>query len=252
MTQPETSALFSLKELMKLEAERVREETELEEERIAAEERARLEAEQLLREQELAEARRAEELRQRVERERRDEAVRLEARREAELERVRCEAEHQARLESEATRLEHERKLAAIAESASHRRLVRALRATLTVAFIGVGCSLVVYFVRLAPEARRKHDALDEMVNREKARGDVMREALRVQEDQMRNLEQRLANEEPPSGLPLASHVVSPGVTPPRVGRGRRIPGTGGPPKNSDSKCTCDEHDPLCGCFKPR
>src|SRR5688572_30619093 len=112
--QKESSVLFSLKELMNLEEDRIRSEEADKAAAAAAAEKARVEAERAAR---MAEEQRiqAEQERRRLDDQRsREEAARLEAIRVGELEKARVEAEQRARLEAMAAQQHHERSLAAI------------------------------------------------------------------------------------------------------------------------------------------
>jgi hypothetical protein len=118
----DTSALFSLQEIMRLEAERELGERVKEDQRLQEEQRARENAEQLARKREeervlAEEARRTEEARRR-----REEEVRLEAIREAERERARTEAEHAGRLEALRAQQQHEQALAMLGRDKSKQR----------------------------------------------------------------------------------------------------------------------------------
>lgn len=124
MQQPnESSVQFSLRGLMDLEEERLRQEEEQAEAERLQEEQARAErarAEREAEEQRLcaeAEARQLEAQR------RREEEARLEAIRLAELEKARAEQEHAARMAELAARREHERQLAAAQKDAGRKKL---------------------------------------------------------------------------------------------------------------------------------
>src|SRR5690606_11167598 len=98
--QKESSVLFSLKELMNLEQERIAKET-AQQQRQAREARERREAEELaLREAAERKAREAEEARRAEEQRRREDTARLEAIKHAEIERAKAETEHRAQMEA--------------------------------------------------------------------------------------------------------------------------------------------------------
>ncbi len=122
--QKESSVLFSLKELMNLEEDRIRQEED--QKRRAEEEaaRARAESERRAREEEEARLRSVEEKRRGEEQRSREEAARLEAIRHAEVEKARFDAENQARLQQLAHQQEHERQLAVVNQDKSKKRLV--------------------------------------------------------------------------------------------------------------------------------
>src|SRR5262245_58704150 len=121
--QKESSVLFSLKELMSLEEDRIRSEEAERSAAAAAAEKARLDAERAAREAEEARIR-AEEDRRRTEESRsREEAARLEAIRVAEIEKARVDAEQRARLAAMEAQQQHERSLAAIKQDESKKKL---------------------------------------------------------------------------------------------------------------------------------
>src|SRR5262249_8905863 len=112
--QKESSVLFSLKELMSLEEDRIRSEEADRAAAAAAAERARVEAEQRAREAEEARIRAEEERRRSEEQRMREEAARLDAIKHGEIEEARVEAEQRARLDAMSAQQHHERHLAAI------------------------------------------------------------------------------------------------------------------------------------------
>src|SRR5215467_7664113 len=97
--QKESSVLFSLKELMNLEEDRIKNEEAEKAAASAAAEKARADAGLVAREAEEARIRAEEERRRMEEARAREEAARLEAIRHAEVEKARVDAENRARLE---------------------------------------------------------------------------------------------------------------------------------------------------------
>jgi colicin import membrane protein len=122
--QKESSVLFSLKELMNLEEDRIRQEED--QKRRVEEEQARVraEAERRAREEEEARLRAIEEKRRTEEQRGREENAKLEAIRHAEVEKARLEAENRARMEQMSRQQEHERQLAMVTQDKSKKRLV--------------------------------------------------------------------------------------------------------------------------------
>lgn len=122
--QKESSVLFSLKELMNLEEDRIRQEEDAK--RKAEEEAARVraEADRRAREEEEARLRAIDDKRRAEEQRTREEAARLEAIRHAEVEKARLDAENQARLQQMQRQQEHERQLAMVTQDKSKKRLV--------------------------------------------------------------------------------------------------------------------------------
>ncbi len=115
--QKESSVLFSLKELMNLEEDRIKQEDDDEEAPGSRPRcRPRVEAERRAREAEEARMRAEDERRRRKSSAPREEQARLEAIRQGEVEKARLEAEQQARLRAMAQQQEHERQLAALTQ----------------------------------------------------------------------------------------------------------------------------------------
>ena len=122
--QKESSVLFSLKELMNLEEDRIRQE-ELEKQRAEqAAVQARLDAERRAREEEEARMRAADEERRAQEQRQREEATRLEAIRHGEIEKARLEAENAARMEQLRRQQEHDLHLASLSQDKSKKKLL--------------------------------------------------------------------------------------------------------------------------------
>ncbi len=152
----DSSVLFSLNQLMKLEQQRVLEETEAARMRAEEQAAARLAEERRIREEREARLRAEEQARQEQERRQREEAARLEALRLGEIERARVEAERRAQLEVMNQSQEHERKLVALREDTHKKRLKRALVIGGLVATALFSTGLGVYFGHIKPEAERR------------------------------------------------------------------------------------------------
>jgi colicin import membrane protein len=122
--QKESSVLFSLKELMNLEEDRIRQEEDAKRRQEEEAARVRAEAERRAREEEEARMRAVEEKRRTEEQRTREDAARLEAIRHAEVEKARLDAENQARMQQLTHQQEHERQLALVSQDKSKKRLV--------------------------------------------------------------------------------------------------------------------------------
>src|SRR5947209_1456746 len=122
--QKESSVLFSLKELMNLEEDRIRQEEDQKRKAEEAAAAARAEVERRAREEEESRIRAQEEKRRGEEQRLREEAARLEAIRHAEVEKARMEAEQQGRIQQLRHQQEHERQLAMVTQDKSKKRLV--------------------------------------------------------------------------------------------------------------------------------
>jgi colicin import membrane protein len=121
--QKESSVLFSLKELMNLEEDRIREEEADKARRAKAEFDAKESADRVAREAEERRLREEEDRRRQEELRKREEAARIDAIRHGELEKARAEAEAKSRLESMAQQQAHEAQLATIHQDKGKKRL---------------------------------------------------------------------------------------------------------------------------------
>ncbi len=122
--QKESSVLFSLKELMNLEEDRIKQEED--QKRRVEEEAARVraESERRTREEEEARMRAADEKRRVEEQRTREDSARVEAIRQGEVEKARLDAENRARMEQMHKQQEHEKELARLTTDKSKKRLV--------------------------------------------------------------------------------------------------------------------------------
>ena len=192
--QKESSVLFSLKELMNLEEDRIRGEEEQRDNARRAEEEARMAAERAARDAEESRIRAEEERRRAEEQRTREEAARLEAIRHAEVEKARVEAEQQARLAAMSNQQQHERQLAAINQDQSKKKL-RNILIGLSAGFIiiGTGVGIGVYKNHQATELQRI--ALEEEAKKAKEDKQRLEAQLSQQASKVNGLEASLAAE---------------------------------------------------------
>jgi len=241
--QQETSALFSLSELMRLEQNRIAEEEEQRKARVMAEEDARRESERLAREEECVRLK-LEEDRRREEADReREHAARLEAIRQGEVERARVEAEQRGRLAALAAQQQHEQRLAALQTDAGKKRLSRVLRLTLGLSTVLIVGAVALYFGRLRPETRSEVRSLESLIQGQRQQTEATQRALDAQNQKLLDLEDRIRKEREQNLAPKPAPEPKPKA--PGVSNPRGIKAVAPPPP-----CTCDPHDPLCGCFK--
>lgn len=159
--EKQSSVLFSLRELMNLEEERIQTEKEREEEARAAEKRAKMEAELRMRAAEEGRIR-AEEERRRIDQQReREEAARLDAIRHAAIERTRLETEERARLAQLELSHKHERDIQALRADKEKTGLRRALIGVAVASVVFAGGGLGYYFGVAVPEGDRAKAAAD-------------------------------------------------------------------------------------------
>lgn len=136
--QKESSVLFSLKELMNLEEDRIRQEEDDKQKKADAEQQARLDAERRALEAEQSRLRAEDEVRRAEELRAREEAARLEAMRMATVETARVAAEQQARLQAQKEAQDHEQKITAIKESQGKKKITYIAIGVGAIALIGL------------------------------------------------------------------------------------------------------------------
>ncbi len=189
----ESSVMFSLKELMNLEEDRIKSE---EDDRIKAQqdvERGRVDAEHRAREAEDARLR-ADEERRRVDEQRgREEQARLEAIRHAEIEKSRAESEQRARMEEIARHQEHERQLAALKQSDGRNKLRNQLFFVSTLGVLGLG-GLGYFVYDQSNKAAQAKLAADQDKQRGEQEVAVLKKKNAQFEEEKKTLEEQLAS----------------------------------------------------------
>jgi hypothetical protein len=242
VAQQETSALFSIKELMRLEETRIEEEREQRRRQSEAAERARQEAEREARERELARLRLEEERRREQEMRAREETARLEAVRAAEVERIHVEAVERAKGAALAAQRAHEQNLAAIGAGEATRRLRKMawLGAASLVVLVAGGAA--VYFGKIQPSSDERARGLEAIIAERRSETERMHKALEEQNHQLVELQNQLQDRHDVPAPP-------PPEPKPPVTKGNVRGGKGVKPPPPPPPCTCDRHDPLCGCF---
>jgi colicin import membrane protein len=252
--QKESSVLFSLKELMSLEEDRIRSEEADKSARAHADEQARLAAERAARDAEEARIRAEEERRRAEEQRSREETARLEAIRQAEVERARMEAEGQARIAAMSAQQSHERQLEAIRTDKGKKTLRNVLiGGVVLVLAIGGTVGFVVYDNTMKAEQREKDLQAEAAIAKEEK--DKLQAQLKAQADTVKNLESSVANEKDERKkaelqAQLAAAKEQEANTQKALGRpgGARPAGDSGAatPKQA---CNCKPTDPLCDCL---
>jgi colicin import membrane protein len=250
--QKESSVLFSLKELMNLEEDRIKQEADEKKRRADSEVQSRLDAERRAREQEQARLLAEEDRRRNDELRKREEAARLEAIRHAEIEKARVEAEQRARMEAMTQQQEHERQLSALKHDEHKKKLQRNLMLTGAGAFLVIGLGVGWYLGIKKPADERERAALaaaqlqrDEEVKRltkqledqQTKVGELMQQLASAQDDKTRaELKQKLAE----------AQRAQQGLVQRAAGGGPRPASGGDKPK---PPCNCQPGDPLCSCL---
>lgn len=243
----ESSVLFSLKELMNLEedriaeeeADRTRQEREARE-RAEAAQRAQREAEERkLREAE--EARRAEDLR------RREEEARIEAARQAELAKAQHEMETRARMAALAQQQEHEHKMAALGQDDTKKKLKLYLAIGAAVLVIG-GIGGGVAFMNAQERAEKEKAALLAQLEEAKTAADKQVEILKRQAEMAGTMSQaeKDALMAKLQAAEKAADDAAKNLN--QGGSGKPRPGGGAKPDGArPSGPKCDPNDPMCG-----
>jgi colicin import membrane protein len=246
--QKESSVLFSLKELMSLEEDRIKSEEAEKAASAAAAEKARQDAERAAREAEEARIRAEEERRRMEELRSREEAARLEAIRQAEVEKARVEAEQRARLEAMAAQQQHERSLELMKNDESKKKLRKTLLAiAIAVPVIGVGVGYFAYDSYQKGQAKiQAQEAAARQLEEEKKKIEAQ---MKEQQSKIDGLLTQLSSaKDEATRLALQKQLEE------EREKAKKIPtGTGGPrpagatgPKPA---CNCTPGDPLCSCL---
>ena len=252
--QKESSVLFSLKELMNLEEDRIRQEEDDRQRKADAEMQARLDAERRTREAEEARLR-DEEGRKRADEQRtREEQARLEAMRQAEVERARVEAENAARMQAMQAQQEHERQLTHIKESQGKKKatyIAGGIGALLLVGLIGGGLALKSQSDNQAKaEAAHKAEMAEYQAKLDKATKD-----LELQNQQVKDLEGSVANAKTDAEKKAAEAALLAAKEEQKKRAGQvssfKPPavGVGGGQSKPKPPCNCQPGDPLCSCL---
>ena len=256
--QKESSVLFSLKELMNLEEDRIRQEETSRKAKQEAELQARLEAERRVREDEESRIRGEEDRRRADEQRVREEQARVEAIRHAEVEKARLDAENAARIEAMRHQQEHERHLQSIKQD-KHKRnlLIAAVGAALLLVGVGVSAAVVIKgqndkaaaiaaeSARQLAEQQAKLDAVNKQLEDGKANIDNLTAQLGTVSDTATKLalEKQLEQARKDQAATQARRAKA------RASRPAAGGGGGGPPKPRTA-CTCQSGDPLCSCIQ--
>ena len=152
--QKESSVLFSLKELMSLEENRIKEEEDAKKRRVEEELRAKEDAERRAREDEEARLRAEEERRRSDELRRKMEEAQVEAAKHAEIEKRRLEEQHRLQMEALAKQQAHEKEIHVI-QSQKRKGIHPGILGGIGVLLVGA-LVLVVYFVSIKPHTLAK------------------------------------------------------------------------------------------------
>lgn len=246
--QKESSVLFSLKELMNLEEERIRQE-EVDRERAAeAERQARMDAERRAREAEEARVRAMEEERRQAEQRQREEQARLSAIQQAEMEKARLDAENAARIEQMRHAQEHEARMRTISQDKSKKRLQiigAVLGVFLLVALVGGGLAIKAQLDRSAKLEAQLNGLNDERdkLNKKLSEATSPEERARLEAELQ-------ANQRKMAELKDSRNTATvPAGDKPKVRRGGGGQKPSKPSAPAAKPCDCTPGDPLCDCL---
>ena len=254
--QKESSVLFSLKELMNLEEDRIRQEDNDKKKKEQAELQARADAEVRAREAEENRLRAEEERRRQDEQRTREGAARVEGIRHAEVEKARTDAENEARLRAMQQQQEHERQLAALSQDKKKKQLtyvVVGIAALLVVGGAGTGFALYKTGkdaadekARLEQQAREKDAQLAKLQADFKAQADAVSQAQSEAAGAKSEVEKQAA-------LAKLAAAQRQQETTQRTIQAVRTGGGAGPVTGAKTtpkpSCTCQAGDPLCACL---
>jgi colicin import membrane protein len=247
MGMTESSALFSLQELARMEEERVRAQARAESAAQEAARRAAHEAEVRLREAAEAEECAREEARRSIERQAREEAARVQAIRDAAAEAARAEAFARVQAEERRKERQHAIEMTQVQATARGSRRTAALAGCLG-AVLAAGVGMAVHFGVAAPsaraaiaEARSETASRDQTVDQLRIRAsasEARERALQVDIAALREENTRLR-----ADLDALRSRVPSGRTP-----GRGTPQPRRPDRTLDGFTTCPPgvNDPMC------
>lgn len=254
--QKESSVLFSLKELMSLEEDRIKQEDDDRKRKEAAEAAAREDAERRQREAEEARLRAEDERRRQEDQRQREEQARVEAIRQGEVEKARAEAENQARLRALGQQQEHERQIAVISQDKKKKQL--------TYIALGIGALLILggagggfAFYKSAQEQARITALKNQEIAEKQAQLDKLMGELKAQNDAIAQAQAEAASakseaDRAAAQAKLAAVQDQQKKTQATINAVRNAPvgaGAGGGSKPARPACTCQAGDPLCSCL---
>lgn len=244
MSEEESSVLFSLKELMTIEEDRIEQEQE---DKVRADEEAetaRLTAEQAARDAEEARGRAEDERRRQEEQRQREEAARLSAIQTAEVEKARAEHEQKARMEAMAAQQAHERQLTALQQDKGKTRLRNMLIGA--AAFVLIGGGLTGYFIyqrtqeNAAAIAQKEREA-----QRLKEEAEKKTKELEAKLAEIKELEDKMSKAADPEEIERLKKQLADKKSEAGSIRGRGGPRPGGKAAPAAKK-KCAPGDPLC------
>jgi len=245
--EQESSVLFSLKELMSIEEDRIQAEEHASEEEIRQQEVARIQAEQAARAAEEARVQAEEERRRQDEQRQREEEARIAAIGQAEMAKAQAETENKARLEAMAAQQAHEQKLVALRQDKIKKRLQRAAIALVVLVIAGGGIGGYMWVQNMQQQALALKTQQDQ-IDRQKAKlakEIKAREAIEKANAELKAALAAGATEDELAALKAKLKKAQDAGAKAGTGRVRR--GGGGKVKKAGGGSGCAAGDPLCG-----
>lgn len=247
--QKESSVLFSLKELMNLEEDRIRQEDDEKKKRAEAEVQARAEAEKRAREQEQARLHAEDERRRGEEQRKKEEATRLDAIRQAEIEKARVEAEQRAKLEAMSKQQAHQLQLSTLQHDEHKKKLQR------MVTFGGIGAAVLViggifFYVNKAKENDAREATTRAALVQQAEEAKKLQAQLAEQSQKVNDLVAQLASaQDDKTRAELQAKLAAAQRAQAGLAKAAATPrpGNDAPPKAKP--CNCQPGDPLCSCL---
>ncbi len=244
--QKESSVLFSLKELMNLEEDRIREEEAHKEAQAKAELEAKQAAERAARAAEEARLRAEEEARRVDEQRRKEDAARLDAIRHGEIEKARAEADHRARLEAMNAQQAHEQTLASLTQD-KHKKRLQIIVGVAVGALLIVGVGGGIAFKNHQDEAAKRAAVLEAQRKETEERLRRLQNDFETANRREQELQASLANaKDEATRAKLQAELEQQRST--KQAAGRAMGKSGGAPDSAPKKkaSNCSPGDPLC------
>lgn len=242
------SVNFSLKELMKLEDERISQERQAREARELAVKAAREEAERRERDALQARERAEAEERERARFRELEEEARREALQRGAVEQARITVEARTRAEESERERRHELELQRMRAEASKKAGPGALiGSAVGGAVLAVAVCLVLFFAVSRPATERRVAELDRAVAGADGRADALGRRVDDQKERIAQLEKALRDAQSELTAKAAPPPPKAPATGPRSGGGGVIPPKAHPPNANDGPPCANKFDPLCG-----
>jgi colicin import membrane protein len=248
--QKESSVLFSLKELMNLEEDRIKKEDDERKQREQSELQARMDAERRAREEEEAKMRAQDERRRTEEARAREEAARLEAIRHAEVEKARVDAENAGRIEAMKRQQDHEHALEVVRQD-KHKKQLRLMVGGIVFVLLAVMVGGGIFIKGQLDKSRQLEAQLNSLnedqdrLKRQLASATTDEERAKIQADlDAKNAEIENLRKNPgtvPTTTVKKPVYTGPAVTTPKKPQCHMLDGTKvSSCQPGDSLCTCD------------